>query len=199
MAEHRYRVPAAAAVAELREQGSRFTARLVPVVDAAAAAAELAAFRAAHSGATHHCWARRLGQPAVERWSDAGEPRGTAGLPMLQALRGAGLSDVLVLVARWFGGVKLGKGGLARAYAGVVRLALDEVETGERLVYETIELDLPYEQLGAIQRLVRPPEVVLVAPRYGERVLCTLRVVPPARPALLDRLAALGLAARDGS
>ena len=68
----------------------------------------------------HHCWAWRLGAPPRERSSDAGEPAGTAGVPMLQVLRGAGLSDVLAVVVRWFGGTKLGKGGLARAYAAAV-------------------------------------------------------------------------------
>ena len=68
----------------------------------------------------------RVGSPAVEGRSDAGEPAGTAGTPMLQVLRGAELSDVLAVVVRWYGGVKLGKGGLARAYAGAVREALDD-------------------------------------------------------------------------
>jgi uncharacterized YigZ family protein len=190
-------VPGAAGTAELREQGSRFLARVEPVADAAAVAAALEAFRRDHRGATHYCWARRLGQPAEERSTDAGEPAGTAGAPMLRVLRGAGLSDVVALVARWFGGVKLGKGGLARAYAGVVRRALEELRIGERLVYETLDLELAYEQLGALRRLVHPPEVVLAQPRYGERVRCTLEVVPPSKPALVAALAALGLSPTD--
>jgi uncharacterized YigZ family protein len=199
VSEYRYRVAAGAAEAELRDRGSRFVARVAPVVDETAASAALADFRAIQAGATHYCWTRRLGSPAVERWSDAGEPRGTAGMPMLLALRGAELTDVLALVARWFGGVKLGKGGLARAYGGVVRQALAGLEVAERLVYDAIELEVPYEQLGAVRRLVQPPRVVLVDPHYGQRVRCTLRVVPPARAVLLDELAAIGLTPRARS
>ena len=76
------------------------------------------AARASFPDATHHCFAWRLGWPPAERAADAGEPAGTAGQPILRALRGAGLTDVVVVVVRWFGGTKLGKGGLARAYAG---------------------------------------------------------------------------------
>ena len=108
-------------------------------------------------------------------------------------LRGAELSDVLAVVARWFGGTKLGKGGLARAYAGVVREALERVSVGERLLHESLEVEVSYAQLGALKRLIHPPEIELVAPEYADTVRCTLRVLPPRRAALLDALAALGM------
>lgn len=93
---------------------SRFQAYAAPV----ASVDEAMAFFAAHSdpAATHNCWAYRIGQ--AYRFNDDGEPGGTAGRPILQAIEGQGLDRVAVLVVRWFGGVKLGAGGLVRAYGG---------------------------------------------------------------------------------
>ena len=127
---------------------------------------------------------------------EAAEPSGTAGTPMLQVLRGAEVSDSLAVVARWFGGTKLGKGGLARAYAGAVREALARCSLSERLLHETLELTMPYALFGAVQRLVHPPEVELGPATYGELVRCTLRVLPARRPQLDERLAALGIEAQ---
>ena len=147
--------------------------------------------------ATHHCWAWRLGTPtgagAAERSSDAGEPAGTAGVPILQVLRGAELSDVVAVVARWFGGTKLGKGGLARAYAAATREALATLPVAVRVPTITLELDLPYERLGAVKRLVRPPAVEISAAGYGERVRLTLTVQVDLRGELENALADLGL------
>lgn len=196
MVEYRYGVTTRPGRAELREKGSRFLAWVEPVADEDNAAARLAEIAKRHPDATHHCWAWRLGQPARERTADAGEPNGTAGAPMLQVLRGAGVSDSLAVVARWFGGTKLGKGGLARAYAGAVREALAQCAVGERFRYEILELTMPYPQFGAVQRLVHPPEVELGAATYGETVRCTLRVVPPRRGEVDEQLAALGVESR---
>jgi len=93
---------------------SRFAAHAAPV----AGVDEAMAFFAAHSdpAATHNCWAYRIGQ--AYRFNDDGEPGGTAGRPILQAIEGQGLDRVAVLVVRWFGGIKLGAGGLVRAYGG---------------------------------------------------------------------------------
>jgi len=195
MTGYRYRVPAGSGSAELRERGSRFLARLEPVADEEAAKQHLAALAARHPDASHHCWAWRLGSPPRERSSDAGEPAGTAGRPILRALRGAGVSDVLAVVSRWFGGTRLGRGGLARAYGGAVRAALAATAVGERLAYETIAVTVPYALFGELQRLVQPPEIELASADYGESVRCTLRVIPPRRAAVVERHAALGLEA----
>ncbi len=170
------------------------------MADEAAAQERLVTLARRHPDASHHCWAWRLGNPPRERSSDAGEPAGTAGAPILRALRGAGVSDVLAVVTRWFGGTKLGKGGLARAYGGVAREALTALPLGERFVYETLALTVPYERLGDVQRLVHPPEVELASPEYGEEVRLTLLVLPPRLAGVIERLAALGIESRrDGS
>lgn len=162
-------VPARQVTAEIREKGSRFLA----VVGAAASEEEaktvLVGLAGAYRDATHLCWALRLGWPPRERAVDAGEPAGTAGVPMLQVLRGAGLSDVLAVVARWFGGVKLGKGGLARAYAAAVRAALDTLPTTLRTPWVRLALSAPVTRLGAVKRLVRPPGVEIESETWGRQ------------------------------
>jgi len=193
-----YLVPAAPARAELREKGSRFVALLEPVADEAAARVRLASIEAEHRDATHCCWAWRLGAPARERSDDAGEPRGTAGPPILRALQTAGLSDALLVVVRWFGGTKLGKGGLVRAYGAVAREAVAAAPIARRLQRATVTLELPYAHLGAVQRLLRPPEVELVEESFGERVRLVLAVAEERLAAVRELAAALGLSIEEG-
>lgn len=188
-----YRTPARPARAELRDRGSRFLAVVQSTPSAAAAEDALSAIRAELPGATHHCWAWRLGHPAHERSSDDGEPSGTAGVPILQVLRGAELSDVTAVVVRWYGGTKLGKGGLARAYAGAVRGALEELPTRDRFPLARVRLALAYDRLGAVERLVRPPEIEIADAVYGERVELSLVFRASLRPVVEAALADLAL------
>jgi len=171
-----YPAPAGEGRGELREKGSRFLAVVAPAAGEAEAEAVLARLRAEHPDATHHCFAWRLGPDARERASDAGEPSGTAGAPILQVLRGHGLSDAVAVVVRWFGGTKLGKGGLARAYAAAAREAVEATPRVRRVPRVTLAVDLPYERVGAVKRLVHPPEVELADERYGERARLELAV-----------------------
>jgi uncharacterized YigZ family protein len=163
-----YPVPARQVTAEVREKGSRFLAQVSAVASEQEARAVLAGLARSHPDATHLCWALRLGWPPRERSSDAGEPSGTAGVPMLQVLRGSGVSDVLAVVVRWFGGVKLGKGGLARAYAAAVRAALERLPTVIRVPRVRLAISAPLTRIGAIKRLVHPPEVEMESETYGE-------------------------------
>ncbi len=191
------KVPGAPAEGEIRDKGSVFRAVLQPVPEGGgepAALAALALLEKRFADATHVCWAFRVGEPARERAADAGEPHGTAGAPMLRVLRGAALSDILAAVARWYGGVNLGKGGLARAYAGAVRAALASLDVVERLPTTTLVVAVPYERLGAVQRLVHPPEVELAGAEYdGRRARLSLKVRTTRRAALEEALAEIGL------
>ena len=189
-----YRVPAAPATAERREKGSRFVALLEPVADETTAKARVVALADAHRDATHCCFAWRVGWPPKERSSDAGEPGGTAGPPILRALQTAELSDALLVVLRWFGGTKLGKGGLVRAYGGVARDAVATATLAARLQRTRVTLELPYAQLGAVQRLVHPPAVEILAQTFGERVRLELAVAPERLPLVRETAAALGVA-----
>lgn len=181
--------------AEIREKGSRFLAVLERVEDEAAAKQLLEAVAVRYRDATHHCWAWRLGMPPRERRSDAGEPAGTAGPPILQALRGVGISDVLAVVVRWFGGTKLGRGGLVRAYGGAVRAALEGAVLATRIPVELLEVELPFESVGAVKRLVHPPEVELESESWNETARLVLRVRTSRLAELRETLAALGAAA----
>jgi uncharacterized YigZ family protein len=188
-----YIAPAGEARAEIREKGSRFLAVVGPAADEAAAKAALAGLERDFPDATHHCWAWRLGSPPRERGSDAGEPAGTAGVPMLQVLRGAGLSDVMAVVIRWFGGTKLGKGGLARAYAAAVREALPGLPLAARVPTGRIAVEIPYEKVGAVKRLLRPPEIELETEEYGASARLVLAVHEDRLPAVGEALADLGI------
>ena len=191
--ETAYLAPTAEATAEVREKGSRFLSIIAPAADEKEAKALVESARRQYSAATHVCWAWRLGMPPRERAADAGEPSGTAGVPMLQVLRGREISDVVAVVARWFGGVKLGKGGLARAYAEVVRFAVDELTLTERAPKTRLHLTLLYERVGGIKRLIHPPEIELVDQTYGEQVRITLSVHESHLPDLEKILADLGV------
>src|SRR4029453_15343283 len=162
-----YAAPAGESRAEIREKGSRFLAVIGPAADEAAARATFALLEREFPDATHHCWAWRLGSPPRERSSDAGEPAGTAGVPILQVLRGAGLCDAVAVVVRWFGGTKLGKGGLPRAYGAATREALQSLQVAARVPTVRIAVEIPYEKVGAGKRLLRPPEIELEGEEYG--------------------------------
>ncbi len=186
-----YSIPAAHSEAEFRDRGSVFLAIVCPVATEIEARSALTQIERRFPDATHHCWAFRLGDEGRERASDAGEPAGTAGKPMLQVLSGAEISDVLAVVVRWFGGTKLGKGGLARAYAAAVRAALQRLPRAVRSTKISLALDVPYDKIGAVKRLVQPPTVVLLAESYGERARLDLAVVEEHAPELLAALADL--------
>ena len=188
-----YAAPAGESWGEVREKGSRFLAWIGPAADEDAAKTALDGLARRYPDATHHCWAWRIGSPPRERSSDAGEPSGTAGVPILQVLRGAGLSDVLAVVVRWFGGTRLGKGGLARAYAAAAREALAGLPVAQRVPTVRIALQVPYERVGAVKRLIHPPQVELESETYAEAAQLVLAVHEGRRDALREALADLGI------
>lgn len=133
-------------------KGSSFVAFVTRVSDVQGAQAVLAARRAEHAEATHNTWAYRIG--ADERFSDDGEPGGTAGRPMLEVLQKRELNAVLAVVTRYYGGTKLGAGGLVRAYSGSLAKALDEA--GTLTVRETVARTVaaPFSDVDAVHRLL---------------------------------------------
>ncbi|TDG14227.1 YigZ family protein [Seongchinamella unica] len=130
-------IPARECEAELVVKKSRFIARLVPVQDRGQVNAAVARARLDYPDARHHCWAYLLGRPADATgagMSDDGEPAGTAGKPILNVLQHGELGNVLVIVVRYFGGIKLGAAGLVRAYANATRQVLD-ITPAQRLTH----------------------------------------------------------------
>lgn len=150
-------------------KGSRFIADLAPAGSESAALQVLADVRGREPSATHHCWAFRLSD-GRERSSDDGEPAGTAGDPILRHLGGADLVDVVGVVTRYYGGTKLGTGGLIRAYGGAVAEALAGAVVVVRPVLATFAVDLPYDLSGAVEGVLAAHDAVTVDATYGEAV-----------------------------
>jgi len=128
--------------------------------------AELQRIEKRHFDATHHCWAFRLRERS--RSSDAGEPSGTAGKPILSAIEGASIVEAGVVVVRWYGGVKLGTGGLSRAYRETAAETLRSAKTVDRFDYARFRVVVPFDMLNHAYRLVDPPNVVLVEETFAE-------------------------------
>jgi uncharacterized YigZ family protein len=152
-------------------KGSRFLARALRAETETDAGATLQGIRRRHHDATHHCWALRLGSGTglFERWDDDGEPSGTAGVPIAGAIRKAALRDLVVVVTRYFGGTKLGTGGLVRAYADAARAAL--VAAPRRAVWSTTQLEAAfvYDDLGVVESILTcmAPAVLVVRREFS--------------------------------
>ena len=148
--------PAGPVQVEEKIQRSLFIARLDPCHDEAEARDLLARARAAHRDATHNCWAYLLGPvPPVAHSSDDGEPSGTAGRPILGALKNGGMMNVMVVVTRYFGGVKLGVRGLIEAYGGVAAQAVGIARPVERVLRRPFMVRLPWSSAGDVTRLLK--------------------------------------------
>ena len=177
----RYLVPAGEGVGEVEEKRSRFLGVCRRASDEDAARAVVDELRRTHHDARHHCSAFVLGpDAAVERSSDDGEPAGTAGAPMLEVLRGAGVSDAVVVVVRWFGGTLLGAGGLVRAYGDAARLALDAAGTRERALLHEYDVTLPHGDAARLESELRGRGVEVLDASYAAEVTLRLGLVDPA-------------------
>ncbi|MDZ7800747.1 MAG: YigZ family protein [Trueperaceae bacterium] len=166
---------------EERVRGSRFLAVVAPADTPDAAAALLDEMRRRHPDASHHCSAWRVGEAMA--FSDDGEPGGTAGRPMLSVLLKRELDHVAAVCVRWFGGTKLGAGGLARAYAGTVAKALDGA--GQRRVFDMawLRIRAPFAQADALHRTLDAwPHLAKEEPSYDAEGI-TVRVRVRAREA----------------
>ena len=183
-----YSVIARNGSAEVEAKRSRFLCTLERVEREAEARAVVERLRKQHWEARHHCSAFVLGpDAAIERSSDDGEPSGTAGAPMLEVLRGRGVSDVVAVVTRWFGGTLLGAGGLVRAYGDAVRAALDEVGLLERRLLRVFTIAVPHADAGRLESDLRSRSITVLDTTYDE--LARLRLAVPA--ADVDRLSVL--------
>ncbi len=176
---------------EERVKGSRFLAVVAPVAEVAAAHGLVETARAEHAGANHHCWAYRVGDQ--QRFSDDGEPGGTAGRPMLEVFLKRDLDYVAAVVTRYFGGRKLGAGGLVRAYSAAVARAADAAGIREVADRVRLELRAPFEHVDSLLRwLDGRAGVRRGAPAYGaDGLQLELDLLEAERAALEAELAAL--------
>lgn len=175
---------------EIEISRSRFLTRLERVETETGAREAIARVRAEHPRARHHCSAFVLGPDGrVQRSNDDGEPSGTAGAPMLDALVSAGLSDVVAVVTRYFGGVLLGAGGLTRAYRGAVAEAVLRAPRVRRGLRREVAVSCSYEAAGAIEAEARRRGYTVGAADYSDRVLQRFAVAEH-ETAALEALAA---------
>ncbi|WP_375058616.1 YigZ family protein [Zobellella sp. DQSA1] len=174
-----YPVPAAPLVWEQDIKKSRFIAFLAHTPDPAAAKAFIDSVRAREPSAGHHCWAFVAGVPTDSRvlgFSDDGEPSGTAGKPILAQLQGSGIGEITAVVSRYFGGIKLGTGGLVRAYGGTVASALMQLETRERRIMGRLTVSAGYGDMALLEFLLGEVQGQWLEVDYGAEVKGVLSV-----------------------
>ena len=151
-----YLIPSATHRIEWMVENSRFiaTAGFTPTVEAAKAM--IADIRKQMPDASHHVYSFRVGfgSSVIEGMSDDGEPSGTAGPPVLAVLRGSGIGDIALVVTRYFGGTKLGTGGLVRAYSESARKVLETIPTEYKIARKTLGIVVTYSQYGLVKRLI---------------------------------------------
>jgi uncharacterized YigZ family protein len=174
-----YLTLAGSASAEIVVSRSRFLCVVERVEDEISARGVVEEARRNHWDARHHCSAFVIGPDrALERATDDGEPPGTGGAPMLEVLRGRGLSDVVAVVTRWFGGTLLGTGGLSRAYADAVRAALDVATFVQRVEQELCEVTVDLAAAGRLEHELRSRGTKVLHIDYTD--LATLSLAVPA-------------------
>jgi uncharacterized YigZ family protein len=182
-----YPIPADPCRSECVIKRSRFITTVAHAPTPAAAREWVDRMRSEFPAANHHCWAFAAGPPGDQRFigcSDDGEPRGTAGKPMLQVLLNCGVGEIVAVVTRFFGGTKLGKGGLVKAYTRGVQAALAELPLTEKKDWAELALTCDYDQLEALKQICRQFGAHVKSAVYAERVTVRIVVTPDQRDAL---------------
>lgn len=180
---------------ELEIKRSQFITTVIPTRGAEAAHQSIAELRQEFPDANHHCWAFVAGTPddvfQVDK-SDDGEPRGTAGKPMLNVLQHSGLGFTTVVVTRYFGGVKLGAGGLVRAYTQCVSNALQSLETKQHWLTDSLEVTLPYAELARVEYWLKDTQIEITDRDFSSDIVLTLDVPRSATKKRMTELEKLG-------
>jgi uncharacterized YigZ family protein len=183
----RYPVPATRHRIEQVIDRSRFLCTIERVRTTQDAQAFIKAMNAEFPDATHNCWAYVVGVPgSTDRigMSDDGEPHGTAGRPMLTVLAHCGIGEIAAVVTRYYGGIKLGTGGLVKAYGGAVQEALATLATVERVETVTVTFAVGYGQIGAVQQLLPTVDAEVLEQQFETDAQFTVRLPKTDYPAL---------------
>lgn len=168
-------IPAGEGNSEYIEKKSRFLGLVLPVTTEAEARAQLEAVKKREYDARHNCWAYVL-HTGQKRYSDDGEPQGTAGQPMLNVFEREGLVDVLCVVTRYFGGILLGAGGLCRAYTKAAKDALDAAGISRMQPWLRQQITVPYALFERAKLLIAAQEGTVEDAQYGADILITYRI-----------------------
>lgn len=170
----RHETLAAPAEALLEVKKSRHLARAAPISSPEEALAFIV--RVSDPAATHNCWAYRIGQ--TYRFSDDGEPAGTAGRPILAAIESQGLDGVVVVVTRWFGGIKLGAGGLVRAYGGAAAEALRQAARRPLVTLRRLRIEAAFAHAQALHALAAASGATKLGEHFDADGLCLVLSLP---------------------
>ena len=162
----------------LKVKGSRFIGETCRVGSSDEATVELEKIRKREYSATHHCYAWKVGLQPEEafKYSDDGEPNGTAGRPIYDVIAGRKVTNLLLVVTRYYGGTKLGTGGLARAYAEAAREVLDQSGTKERLLCSAFRFHLEFSRYDSFQRILHRFEAVVNDSQFSEQVTLDIEI-----------------------
>jgi uncharacterized YigZ family protein len=190
----RYMIPASDLRLEETIRKSRFIVSVSHVSTASAAGEWIQTIKKTFNDASHNCWAYIAGPPTETnaiRSSDDGEPSGTAGRPMLNILLRSGLGETATVVTRYFGGIKLGTGGLVRAYAGMVQKAMAAIPLIEKTTLIRLSITIAYPYISALKRLAGICGAVIRDERYTENALLVLELPADAQKQFEASLVAL--------
>jgi len=174
-----YPTPAASVETKTEVKKSRFIARAAKVVDRQAALALVEKAKQDYPDARHHCWAYMLGNPASASSAaanDAGEPSGTAGKPILNVIQHKGVGDVLLVVIRYFGGIKLGAGGLVRAYSGAAEAAMTMLPLEQAVPMQEIKLSFDFAKEQLLRHWAEQHEAQVLHVDYSQQVVMSVNV-----------------------
>ena len=173
---------------KFEEKRSKFTGRLWRVESAEEAMAKIKEMRETYWDATHNCWAYIIREGNLMRYSDDGEPQGTAGMPILEVLRHENLQNVCCVVTRYFGGILLGTGGLVRAYTNGAKIAVAAAGVAQMSRFSTMLLAVPYSLLAIVERILPEYDAIVDEKDYGADVTLTISIPTGQEDALNEAL-----------
>ncbi|UCE67390.1 MAG: YigZ family protein [Candidatus Zixiibacteriota bacterium] len=175
---------------EEKVKDSRFIATAIPVNDEKEANTFIAEIKKEFHDASHNCSAWRIGRgnKSIYRYNDDGEPSGTGGRPILKAIEIRELSDICIVVTRYFGGTKLGTGGLSRAYGQLATELLKKCEIEKKYVTNTLEFSVGFDFVGVVHNIIDKFKVDLKDSQYGDDVLFIVEVRSTAYTAFMEKL-----------
>ncbi len=182
-----YLVPTGYGEDEFTEKKSRFIGRVWPVETEEEALRKIAQMKKQHYDATHNCWAYVIKDGPV-RFSDDGEPGGTAGMPMVQVLQKEGLYNIVCVVTRYFGGTLLGAGGLVRAYTKGAKIAVDAAGRSLKRVWTSLYVPCPYSYFERIKLEIAAFEGVLRDTQFGAEIELDILIAQDRAQAFLEKL-----------
>lgn len=183
-----YLIPAAYGEGRYEDRKSKFIGEIFPVETPEAAIEVIQSVKAKYRDARHHCYAYIIREGNYMRYSDDGEPQGTAGMPILDVLRRENITNVCCVVTRYFGGVLLGTGGLVRAYTKSAQLGLEAAGINQMSRYSVLLITCPYSLLGVVQNILPEHDCVVEETDYAADVTLTVTLPEGGEDALEQAL-----------